>query len=249
MPRLFPALLLALALTAPHAHGVNYPRPTGMTKAQSFPYSMIGQLLFNNGGFDYSGSGTVVGIYGVLTAGHNLYDRFGGKSVGVRFYRGHYGSTNLSVQRASRTYIFGGYQTSAQRYGGNNVRTFATDLGGARFLEPVAGGARAGWTTDRSLLTGSTYNEVLGYGGEYPHNGERLLSAVPLRAFYRVYGAFYENNSVYVEEGMSGGPVFARTSDGLSVAAVVVSGSRRPPAGGVRVLNSAAADFINTYLQ
>jgi V8-like Glu-specific endopeptidase len=242
-------LLLTLTLVAPHAQGVNYPQPTGATKARTFPFSMIGQLLFQNAGYGYSGTGTVVGVYGVLTAGHNLYDRYGGKSVDVRFNRGHYGSSNLSSQRASRTYIFGGYQTNAQRYGGNNYRSFATDLGGVTFVTPVASGAHAGWTTDRSLLTGGYYKDVLGYGGQYPHNGERLLSVLPTRGFYQIHNAFYENNSIYIEQGMSGGPVFARTSGGLSVVAVVVSGSQRPPAGGVRVLNGAAADFIDTYLR
>ena len=49
---------------------------------------------------------------------------------------------------------------------------------------------------------------------------------------------------------MSGGPVFARATDGkLYLAGVVVAGSTAPPSAGIRVLDRAAAEFIRRYLK
>ncbi|MDB6172780.1 MAG: serine protease [Chthoniobacteraceae bacterium] len=226
-----------------------YPKPTGAQLAQTFPYSMIGQLLFENGRSFYSGSGTVIRPKSVLTAGHILYDFDGGWSTNLLFQRGLYGKTGLSEQYATRIYVLGGYRESVNRYGGDDVRAFSHDMGGLVFPKPLANGSTAGWSSDTSLLTGTSYNIAFGYGAEF-HTGDDLLSVVPTAPFESISGAFLENRSLYFESGMSGGPVFARGDKGLLfVSGIVVSGSTDPVAGGIRALNSTAAAFIQRYLR
>jgi hypothetical protein len=55
-------LLSAVALVSiafPSA-AVDFPQPTGAAMANTFPYSMTGQLLFRSGSRSYSGSAVVV---------------------------------------------------------------------------------------------------------------------------------------------------------------------------------------------
>jgi hypothetical protein len=242
-------ILLALILTAGalSAQGADYPELTGSAMPKVFPYSMIGQLLFDSGADAYSGSGTVIAPKSVLTAGHNLYDADEGWSTGMQFRRGLYGARVLSEQYASRLYVLGGYRTSVATYGPDANRSFARDMGAVIFSKNAAGGSSASWSTNLARLTGTAYNIALGYGGEF-HDGDHLLKVEPQFAFTKTYGAFYENDSIYIESGMSGGPVFARTStDSLVVSGVVVSGSTDPVTGGIRALDSTAGDFIRLY--
>jgi hypothetical protein len=217
--------------------------------ARTFPYSTIGQLLFASGRHFYSGSGTVIRPSSVLTAAHNLWDASNGFSTDLLFQRGLYGATNLSEQYASRIYVLAGYRENARRYSGESVRAFSYDLGALVFARPVAGGAFAGWWANPGLLTGDSYTLALGYGGEF-HSGDELLSVAPGAGYYAVHGGFYENDSLYFESGMSGGPVFGQSADGkLYVAGVVVASSVEPITGGIRVLNSTAANFIRRYMK
>lgn len=252
MPRLLSLLAVAVALQLTRAHSIELPQPIGVEAGRTFPYSMIGQLLFQSGDGFYSGSGTVIHTSTVLTAAHNLYDYRGGSSTDMQFLRGHDNDTDLSVQYASRQYILGGYRASVSRFGENSVRAFAGDVGLIQFNEPAAGGSYAGWSADRSLLTGPAYKIALGYGGEAPHSGEELLYVSPTRPFRVRFGAFLENDTLYFESGMSGGPVFAQNAAGnFFVTGVVVSGSvtrsDEPHAGGMRALDSAVAVFIRRY--
>lgn len=248
MTRLAAALVLAVSTFV--ATAADHPKPTGADFARTFPYSMAGQLLFESGDDYFSGSGTVIRASSVLTAGHNLYDFNGGWSTDLLFRRGLYGDDALSEQTARRIYVLGGYRENVTRYGAEDLRAFARDIGGLCFAKPVANGAYAGWSTDRALLTGTSYNIALGYGGEGRHTGDDLLWLVPKRPFFQVYGGFFENDSIYVESGMSGGPVFAEDANGdLYVCALIVSGSSDPAAAGVRIFNSTVANFIRRYLR
>lgn len=224
-----------------------YPELTGQTFARTFPYSMIGQLLFDSGRLPYSGSGTVILPSSVITAGHNLYDFDHGWSTHLSFRRGQYGDTALTVKTPNRIFVLAGYQTKVAYFGGDSSRSFSADTAALRFATPVADGGSAGWSTDTSLLTGTAYNIALGYGGEF-HSGDDLLFVEPAESFAQTRNAFYENYSIYIERGMSGGPVFAEDKDGkLYVCATVVSGS--DVAGGVRIFNSKVADLIRNYLR
>jgi hypothetical protein len=247
--RLLSLLALSVFVFAASARAADLPKPTGVAFARTFPYSMVGQLIFTSGNSDYLGSGTVIKPASVLTAAHNLWDLRGGFSTDLLFSRSQYGASALSEQHASRIYVFAGYRESARRVGAESVRTFSSDMGALLFPKAVAGGATAGWWANPSLLNGVYAMRALGYGAVV-HTGDDLLSVVPTRGFFSTYGAFYENTSIDIEAGMSGGPVFARGTDGKwYVAAVIVAGSDRPVAGGVRVLNSAAATFIKTYMR
>jgi hypothetical protein len=246
-------LLFVLLTVATAAPAVEVPQPFGQQNARTFPYSMIGQLLFDNGRRSYLGSGTVIRPRSVLTAGHNLFDPRTGWSTDVEFRRSNYGENDyLSRQFARRLWLLGGYRSNAIYYGPESAWAFAQDMGGLVFRETVGGGGYAGWVADLPLLLESSNSILLGYGAE-SHSGEELLYVEPNVSFYRIIGPFLENDSIYIEGGMSGGPAFARMDDGqLYVAGVVVSASGDPESadatGGIRALNAKAATFIRNYL-
>jgi V8-like Glu-specific endopeptidase len=228
---------------------VDFPQPVGASSARAFPNAAIGQLLFENGPYYYSGSGTVVRPSSVLTAAHNLWDADQGFSTDLLFRRGQYGATRLSQQYASRIYVLSGYRENARRYSGDSVRAFSYDLGALVFAKPVAGGSYAGWWANPALLKAGVETIALGYGGEY-HTGDDLLSVASSAGYEPVLGGFYENDALYFEAGMSGGPVFGKGTDGkLYVAGVVVASSVEPLTGGIRILNTTAANFIRRYLK
>jgi len=245
------AASLATAADAPNppVASVAYPQEAGVTVTRTFPFSMIGQLLFANGDGWFSGSGTVVRPSSVLTAAHNLWDTDGGFSTDILFRRGLAGRTNLSAQYASRIYVLSGYRENVRQFRNGDPRALSYDTGGLVFRAPVAGGSNAGWWANPALLAGPAPLLALGYGGEF-HSGDELLSVAPTAPFTPVVGAFWQNLSIYGESGMSGGPVFARDADGkLYLAGVVVAGSTEPPSAGIRVLDRTAADFIRRYLK
>ncbi len=242
------SLTIALALV-PAIEAADFPQPTGAESARSFPNAAIGQLLFESGRYYYSGSGTAVRPSSVLTAAHNLWDARNGFSTDIVFRRGQYGATALSQQFASRIYVLAGYRENARRYSGESLRAFSYDLGALVFRRPVASGASAGWWANPALLRPGVETIAFGYGGEY-HTGDDLLS-VTSRAGYRpVLGSFFESDALYFEAGMSGGPVFGFDAEGKRyVAGVVVASSIDPFTGGVRILDTAAANFIRRYMK
>ncbi len=244
----FTALLLAVLL--PLAARAATPETTGLAAAQTFPFSMAGQLTFLLGGDPYVGSGTTVQPRGVLTAGHNLYDSLLGWSTDLVFRRGHYDASNLSVRRPNRIWVLAGYQTSSDAFGGDSLRAFAHDTGGLTFTKNVANGGYLGWTTDPTLLTGNAAKIALGYGAEtVKHDGERLLSVIPATAFAPVFKNFYESQGTAIEGGMSGGPVICTLPNGNpSLCGTIVSGSNAPIAGGIRIINAGVSAFILNYL-
>jgi hypothetical protein len=244
------SLLLAIVSLVSVSQAAELSEPIGKTNARMFPYNMIGQLLFDNGRQGYLGSGTVIRPKSVLTAGHNLFDPKTGWSTDVEFRRGNYGEFDyLSRQFARRLLVLGGYRSLSTYYGPDTLPAFSKDMGGIKFGELVAGGGHAGWAADQSLLLGSAYNILLGYGAEN-YDGELLLFAEPSLSFYRTYGAFLENDSILIEGGMSGGPAFAQMDDGeLYVVGIIVAASDDPETSGIRALNAKAATFIRTYLR
>jgi len=247
------SLLFAVFALVTVVQADEVPRLFGKANARTFPYSMIGQLLFDYGPSSYLGSGTVIRPRSVLTAAHNLYDPATGWSTDVEFRRSNYGANDyLNRRSARRLYVLAGYQSISWYYGPESARAFAKDMGGIVFRNQPGDGGYAGWVADLSLLLGSAYNILLGYGAE-SFSGEELLYVEPDLSFYRTRGAFLENDSIYIEGGMSGGPVFAQMDDGnLYVAGVVISSSGDPQSGtatgGIRAINDAAAAFIRTYL-
>lgn len=241
----FVSLLLLVGLVSARASD---PVPTGITAAQSFPYSMIGQLIFNLGNFSYVGSGTLIQPRGVITAAHNLYDPWEGWATDVIFRRGHYGTSDLTKRRPTRLYILSGYQSNTATFGPDSVQSFNRDTGGLKFLNEVAGGAFLETSSDVTLLTGFAPKTALGYGGVV-HSGEKLLASPVVNPFHQSFLNFYESNNLGIEGGMSGGPVICEKPNGDPVvAATVVSAADVPVLGGVRYISSGVITFINSFL-
>src|SRR5581483_2966979 len=200
------AFLSAIFCASAFAFAASNPAPTGQSLARTFPYSMIGQVEFYSGRSAYVGSGTVIKTHSVLTAGHVMWDPDYGWSTHMLFTRSLYSGSYISSQYARRKYILGGYSTNANYYGPDSVLAFANDMGAMVFRNTIADGAYAGWWANPTLLTSGGGSKLLGYGAEF-HTGDELLSVTTLDAFTRTRGGFYENDSISVEGGMSGGPV------------------------------------------
>lgn len=244
------ACAVSAVLSSPGlADTVVYPQVAHPDFVAQFPFSMAGQLIFASGSSDYVASGTVVYKRSVLTAAHNCWDIDNGWSTNIEFNRARVGESTPHQYFARRVYVFGGYQSMARTRGADSVMAFASDLGGLRFPTALAGGNYAGWRADTRLLTGETPNIALGYGAEQ-HSGDEMLYVEPEFAFAPIYGAFFESDHLTFEGGMSGGPVFAEIATGdFRIAGIIVAGSATPPSGGIRVLNAAAARFLQTYLR
>jgi hypothetical protein len=252
LSRLLNPVLALVCGFAPLAHGAPpaYPQATGRTFARTYPYLLIGQLLFDSGRRSYSGTGTVIRANSVITAGHNLYDVNQGWSTHLTFRRGQYGDSFVIEKIPNRLFVLAGYQAKVTYFGGDDLRSFSADTGAMRFGSPVANGSYAAWSTDTSLVTGSSYKIALGYGAEFQHTGDDLLFVEPSASFHQVLNAFYESDSIYIEAGMSGGPLFAEDDTGNSyVCGTIVSGSESPVAGGIRIFNQKVADLIRNYLR
>jgi V8-like Glu-specific endopeptidase len=244
------SILCALAAAALPLQAQDVARPAllGGELTKTYPYSMAGQLIFTSGDTDFQGSATVIFKRSVVTAAHNMWDPDNGWSTNVEFNRARDGEQIATRSFATRLFVMGGYQGGAARFGANSLRAFAYDLGGMRFALPLADGSYAGWRADVSLLKGDAYNVALGYGADR-HSGDEMLFVEPFLSFYQTYSAFFENDSLTFEGGMSGGPVFAETDSGeMRLVAVIVAGSDDPPGGGIRALTLPAARFIATYL-
>lgn len=240
--------LLALGSLA-LGQAVDRPEPTGPDVVRTFPYSMTGKLVFEQGGDWFQGSGTVIRPTAVLTAAHNLWNAERGFSTDVIFQRALADGQAASEQMASRIYVLGGYRDQARRYSETDPRSFAQDLGAVVFPQPLANGSAAGWWANPALFTGSLETLALGYGAQF-HSGADLLLVGTDGGFLRVSDAFYESRAIYLEGGMSGGPVFVRDENGrLFVSGVVVAGAEDLRGGGIRALDASAAAFIRAYLR
>ena len=244
-------LLLALSSLplAALAQTVEAPQPTGVTFARTFPWSMIGKLIFSQGADWFQGSGTVVRPTAVLTAAHNLWNAEQGFSTDLIFRRALDGETSAGDAYPSRVYVLAGYREKVRSHDDTDPRSFAQDLGALLFASPVAGGASTGWWANPALLSSDRPMIALGYGAQF-HDGTKLLSVEPKGGFEQISDAFYDNRSVYFEGGMSGGPIFVRDPDGaLLVSGVVVAGAEDQQGGGIRILDGTAAAFIREYMK
>lgn len=231
------------------AQTVQGPQPTGADFARTFPYSMVGKLIFAQGEDWYQGSGTLIRPTAVLTAAHNLWNSERGFSTDLIFRRALYGEKSAGEAYPSRVYVLAGYRDTARRYADTDPRSFAQDLGVVLFANPVAAGASTGWWAQPALIRGEQPMIALGYGAQY-HDGTELLSVKPTGGFEQITDAFYDNRSVYFEGGMSGGPVFVRDPNGsLLVSGVVVAGAEDRLGGGIRILDSTAAAFLREYVK
>ncbi len=216
----------------------------------SDPYQYVGLLSFVSDGGEYIGSATVIKPYSLLTAGHNLYSQFSGWSTDVVFERGYNLGTRESSSSASSLFVLGGYAGYVDGGKSETNLGFSRDMGGVVCFSQPAGGLHAAWANNPKLLTGRSYNMLLGYGADI-HSGEKLLRSSPTKAFFRVKGNFFENRSCGIEGGMSGGPVFAKFNGSWFVCAVNVSGPNGfvfNRGAGVRAIDSEAETLISTDL-
>jgi V8-like Glu-specific endopeptidase len=235
--------VVALAQTA------DSPQPAGAAVVRSFPFSMVGKLIFQQGADWFQGSGTVIRPNGVLTAAHNLWNADQGFSTDLVFRRALTGGQSAGDATPSRIYVLAGYRDKARSHTENDPRSFSQDLGALIFASPIAGGSSTGWWANPALLFGERPLIALGYGAQI-HDGTELLSVETKGGFEQISDAFYDNRSIYFEGGMSGGPVFVRDTNGaLVVTGVVVAGAEDQRGGGIRVLDSTAAAFLREYMK
>ena len=73
-----------------------------------------------------------------------------------------------------------------------------------------------------------------------------LSAARAKTSFSVVRGGFYETDGMYVEGGMSGGPVLADLSGTLTVVGVNVSASVSPVVGGIRAITGASGRLVQS---
>ena len=249
MMRRFFLCLFLLALAPLGQAAVSYPVPLGVQARGIFPYFLVGQLTFTSGRTDYVASGSVIALHSVLTAGHNVYDPDTGFSTKLEFARGLYGrQVSPAPVLATRRYVFAQYQGAAVQYGPDDIRTFARDSAGLVFAKELAP-RHMMYTPDVNYLHAPHLLLGVGYGAEGQHTGEVPLVIRPTTSFYHTYGNFVESRSIYVEGGMSGGPLFSTSPTGTLVQiGIIVSGSTEPVAGGVRLLDAPLISNIKTYL-
>ena len=215
------------------------------------PFFFVGRISVAFGSDDYIGSGTVVKPKGVLTAGHMLWDRMTGWGTNLKFERGYYDGTRLTLLRPVHKYILAGYSQNVYAGGSETDLAFDRDTGVMNFSGLAAKGACAAYWSNRTLLNGYYTTMSLGYGAEM-HTGEQLLkvgSIYGVHSYTPVFtGAAYCFNDGYIiEGGMSGGPVMALYNGKWYVVGVNVSGN--DSGMGMRAIDSAANSFIATYLK
>ena len=241
--------VLLLALFALSAEGAQHPQTLPLSVVQRYPFNMIGQLLFTSGPDYYVGSGTVVKPSSILTAGHNVFDPSTGWSTDVEFRRANYGTSSLTDVFASHLYLLAGYQSQVMRFGPDDVRSFAYDTAGAIYPSLLAGGKYALVTVNPVYLNQYFYRLCIGYGAEGAHTGDYPLYVLPTTAFYDTYGEFWENSSIYIEGGISGGPLLVAAGGTYYITGVIVSGSTDPETGGIRHIGVDSYNFIRYYLK
>ncbi len=216
--------------------GANLPQALSREVAATFPYSMVGPVVFRSGRDQYSGSATLIKPTVALTAAHNLYDAEFGFSTDLNFSLGQYQGSASRRARAKAIYLYTQtYVDEADRSPDTN-RAFAADTGWVTFSQPLAGKESAPYTSRIAALTGGQEKVAVGYGLDF-HNGRLPLAVEPTRGFFRKKGAYFENATYGTEGGMSGGPVFGFYRGRLVQLGVVVSGFNDYSQSGIRAID------------
>ena len=240
------AFCLGAAVFATELNAQTSPVSLGVNRTQTVnPYYFVGRVNTKFGASSYIGSGTVIASRSVITCGHVVWKAGLGWATNVYFQRGLYNSSVLKTIYASRKVLLGGYTSAVNTYGVRSSQSYSYDLAALNFVADPANGASAGWWANTTLLTGTSYNMSLGYGGVI-HNGRELLRSAPSESFYQRHGGYYFNDSYLIESGMSGGPVFAKSGATWYVCGVNVSGNET--GSGIRAFDTTADRFIRSNL-
>lgn len=228
--------------------GSNPPEPTEVPRGllRSDPYRYIGRLIMAIGRADFIGSGSVISRHGVLTCGHNMFDKDNGFSIEIEFQRGLRGLQSLQNAKPSKIYVLGGYIRAVEDHGINSQQAFAHDLAILRFRAILAGGNHLSARPELELLKNDgVFRMSLGYGAA-KHDGQTLLEAFSDEGWTVFREGYFKNRGYLLEGGMSGGPTVIQTGIGSIVVAVNVSGSSR--LSGFRVIDRKAKKFIRRIL-
>lgn len=256
-PTRFAAVLLATAMFSVFqrdlsAQAISGPSPIGPTLTRTLPYSFVGRLLVSFAGVPYQGSGTVVRPHSVLTAGHMLWDPDAGWATNLYFQRAYYYGSQLSVSRPNHKYILAGYSRYASVEGSDSDDAFTKDFGAMTFTGEPAKGRYLPYSVNLGYLNGRHQTISVGYGADW-HDGEQMLKCSPPIGSAFAYvpdigGTMYYFNDFYIiEGGMSGGPLFVKTSAGWNVIAINVSGD--DSSMGIHALGSSERSFLEKYLK
>jgi hypothetical protein len=188
----------------------------GLEHAENKPYDFTGRVFVDDSDVAEIGSGTLLRRHTVLTAGHVVYNTTEGFIQSASFSRGRYGNYALSDQQVTSVQVLAGYQTAvagdvAAATDEEDLATLETDMGLMIITAPPVDSDWGNYDPDPTQLTNNDGRFILGYPG-VTFDGRTLAYLVPTAPYVELgeidSGAF--SNELYIiEQGFSGGPVYA----------------------------------------
>jgi len=144
--------------------------------------------------------------------------------------------------------LLANYQDVVNSAGRNDIpQTYQYDFAVIKFARPVANGRRLSFSTERKFLTATYKKTLVGYAAE-SHSGDFPYALTSSNAFFQSLNMYYVCPHLYVEGGMSGGPLISYTPS-AKVLGVIVSRDEPPFGGvlaGVRLLDDRAKQLIKS---
>ncbi len=202
----------------------------------------------------YRGSAVIARDERLLySCGHVLYED-GLWATDYLFYRAYHGrySPDPSIGASPRGFrYFTSYSNNADNYGANSGRAFAFDF--AVFYGTDSFGPAVGWWSDgASIMRSGRSKRIVGYPSRLEYNNARGYyfqhgtNWFTNRAL-QVRGAYHYFRNVTTGGGNSGGPVFAKDTDGkYYLGGILVSGSYST--AGIYTLNNSSNSMASAAL-
>jgi len=250
MHKILSLLALAILEFAPLARAAsNEPTLVAEDKAGDSPYSQMGRLRGFSGTKAVLGTGSAITTHGVLTAGHLLFHRKRGFSTDVRFDLSQYNTSKELTARSLQVYVNAKYTTAVTTNGAGSVQALSKDFGGIVTNKAITANGLLSYRTAPDVLAfGGIGKRSIGYGTT-SSDGRVPLESVLQTAFDEISPSFYFSDAYFLEGGMSGGPTVYFDGSKWRLIAVNVSGFHGTEGGGVRPVNGAMENFIDSVLK
>ena len=178
----------------------------------------------------FNATGTLIEGQYIITAGHNLYDSWRTRLVGVQVIckgeNGEIVTTDITENQIKKTRKVDHYNQS-----------FSSDYAFLKLKNPMH--VRDSIHLNKAVDIDKIQKiEVAGYpGGKLQYGAGNLIRPIPINSTF-----YYE---VDTAEGMSGGPVWAKQGDIQSLVGIHVSGKGR--SGGARVVDNELIDDFDNW--